>query len=61
VGQRASAEAAAPHCVQREEFAGGFERLYIRQGTLASTSFVSFKSSAVWHLDPDVTHDKGPQ
>jgi hypothetical protein len=40
--------------VRREEFAqdlentwtqgrGGFEKLYIRQGLLASTSFISFK------------------
>jgi hypothetical protein len=48
------ADAAAAHFVRREEFAQDlentwthrgveFEKLYIRQGLLASTSFVSFK------------------
>ena len=40
---------------------GGFERLYMGQGTLLSTSFVSFKKSAVWHLNPDAMSDKGSQ
>ena len=48
------ADAAAAHCVRREEFAQdlentwtqggiGFEKLYIRAGLAAFTSFVSFK------------------
>jgi hypothetical protein len=48
------ADAAAAHCVRREEFAqelentwtqegGAFEKLYLRQGLLASTSFISLK------------------
>jgi len=48
------ADAAAAHCVWREEFAqdlentwtqggGMFEKQYLKQGLLASASFVSFK------------------
>ena len=77
VGDSTSTVATAAHCVRREEFArdfekvcthggGGLEKLYGReQGSLslATMSFLSFKVSSVWHLEPyeTVTCVKGSQ